>query len=277
MFTESLTMFKVFTYNLHVFCFCCLMLVFLTVADSEDVNCDMFFSGIPWPIPKDKSSPVKLCQTQFKQQNYKAWGNPAPPIVYFATLFDIYRRTPLYSANRVKLGKTAYNGTNNRSSSRLWNRVACGLCKESFSNDEIYSEISNRRTCKCKIDLHKWQALNDDYTKTKFNVDRGHLTPSHINLGNQSKEQATFTLTNVAPQNFSFNRGAWAQCENFIEHFIRQHAPEKFVYIMTGVSGSARNKATNKEIWLKNNQVKVPKYFWKAVCFPSDDQSSEKS
>ena len=65
-----------------------------------------------------------------------------------------------------------------------------------------------------------------------------------------------------------FNINSWNKIEQFIEKEIRTNVPEEDVYIMTGVFGSALDN-NGKEIWLKN-RVKVPGYYWKAVCYPGN-------
>ena len=110
-------------------------------------------------------------------------------------------------------------------------------------------------------------------------LDRGHLSPSHINGPNRAKMNSTFTLTNTAPQYAKFNKHSWRLYEVFTESFIKKHAPEEYVYIMIGVSGSNLDESV-KEIWLygnsTNKRVKVPKYYWKAVCYPGNKQRSKK-
>ena len=125
------------------------------------------------------------------------------------------------------------------------------------------------------------QAVDEDYIAKKRGFDikyrkqinskkmtlafeRGHLTPSHINLENQEKERSTFTLTNAAPQVKQFNIRWYHYCESFVEHFIRNNAPGEAVYIMTGVFVSIDK---GDKILKLNNRVEVPRYFWKAVCY----------
>nr|XP_021331620.1 uncharacterized protein LOC767704 isoform X1 [Danio rerio] len=55
-------------------------------------------------------------------------------------------------------------------------------------------------------ELGENQALNKDYYRSGF--DRGHLAPVY-HANSQECADATFTPTNAAPQNHSFNRVEW--------------------------------------------------------------------
>ena len=107
----------------------------------------------------------------------------ANPNVFYATLYDTYRRTPLYSANRVKLSLEIQK-TTGPSLSYFSKRVATGLCdlgNNSISKNAIYSNIA---IVKEQLTLEKCknlQVVNDDYRNNNINLTRGHLSPSHIN------------------------------------------------------------------------------------------------
>ena len=78
------------------------------------------------------------------------------------------------------------------------------------------------------------QALNEDYEFSGY--DRGHLAPvAHQNT--QACADATFTLTNAAPQNPSFNSGQWREAERNVSEYLRNNciANKYRVFIITGV------------------------------------------
>ena len=182
-----------FIYVLHLLCCCYYASEFSPPL--KLVTCDEYFQGRPWPRPRDFDSPVKLCQTQLENNSLAIQELFANPIVYYATLFDTHRRTPLYSANRVKLSSKPSIAT--RPSNELWKRVATNLCKKSVPQTTINSDINyvnNPDSCKTL------QAVDDDYRNNNMHLDRGHLCPSHINGPNEAKMNSTFTLTNAAPQ-----------------------------------------------------------------------------
>jgi endonuclease G len=61
--------------------------------------------------------------------------------------------------------------------------------------------------------------------------DRGHLVPAADILGSQEAMNQTFYLSNMSPQDPSFNRGYWALFEKFVRS-LRNHFDD--VYIVTG-------------------------------------------
>ncbi|KAF5891417.1 endonuclease domain-containing 1 protein-like, partial [Clarias magur] len=63
------------------------------------------------------------------------------------------------------------------------------------------------------------QALNGDYSVTVPTPDKGHLVPVY-HANTQSCADATFTLTNAAPQNPTFNRGRWRVTEKKVADFL---------------------------------------------------------
>uniref|UniRef100_A0A671MJ97 Endonuclease n=1 Tax=Sinocyclocheilus anshuiensis TaxID=1608454 RepID=A0A671MJ97_9TELE len=98
------------------------------------------------------------------------------------------------------------------------------------------------------------QALSDDYKNSGF--DRGHLAPVY-QAESQSCADATFTLTNAAPQNLSFNRGQWRKLEENIAIFLNSECKLYTVYTVTGVvPGASQIK----------NRVNVPSHFLTAYC-----------
>ncbi len=124
---------------------------------------------------------------------------------------------------------------------------------------QIDEDIKPNMACQGTVDIHKhgkYQALNRDYANSGY--DRGHLAPV-FQANSQSCADATFTLTNAAPQNPSFNRGQWRVLEgNMSKELSDQCLPNKYsVYIVTGVVPGINNI---------NNRVKVPSHFWTAYC-----------
>ncbi|XP_058643041.1 endonuclease domain-containing 1 protein-like isoform X2 [Onychostoma macrolepis] len=96
------------------------------------------------------------------------------------------------------------------------------------------------------------QALSKDYENSGY--DRGHLAPVYL-ANSQSCAEATFTLTNAAPQTKCFNRVFWWEEEESLgKHLGKCHLN---VYIVTGVV-----PGTN----YINSRVNVPSHFWTAYC-----------
>ena len=267
-------MYKLFVVS--IFCLFCYSYSLEFSKESDDELCDGYFHGSSWPKMKGISTinTVKLCQTQRKKNLSVTLNSSEMP--FYATLFNTYHRTPVYSANRVLLA--ANKTILPRPNSTYWNRVAMGLCRNTIPKSTIYSDVafvSEKTLDSC----NQLQAIDKDYYENDLNFDRGHLTPNHINCRNKEKQLSTFTLTNVAPQYADFNRHSWRIFECVTEYMIIQLVPNEPVYILTGVYGSALDES-GKDIWLYGHtdkkRVKAPGYYWKAVCYPGNSLLKKK-
>ena len=234
-------------------------------------DCKKFFHANPWPMPKEVSQKnvVKLCQTQI-QDNIMGKA-------VFATLFNPFWRIPVYSANMVRLNKT--QTVNERPDSKAWLRVAKGLCNiNAIPSMPIYSKVGvvpSDEFSECR----KNQAVSEDYLYNNLHLDRGHLSPNHINSRDHEKQLGTFTLTNAAPQFADFNRQMWQKFECITEYAIINLVPNENVYIITGIYGTAMDE-NHEDLWLNRNDseknpVKVPGYYWKAVCYPGNPEKEK--
>ena len=220
-----------------------------TMDQLPNVNCTQFFPGDYFPVPPyiDRNNKVvKLCQNDD--------GNPST--IYYATLFSTTDKIPIYSANVVNIND--YQSKNEIISSSKWKRVATSLCNENpLPSYSFLSNIGSQRGKKCGDQ----QALDSDYYNNQ-RLERGHLTPDKINAKNPAKQLATYTLTNAAPQYKAFNGRWYHRVEKITEEIILRLSPGENVYIMTGTYGIG----TPPEL----NGVRVPAYFWKAVCYPGN-------
>lgn len=238
-------------------------------------SCNEYFHGLPWPMLKDVGddstrSLVKLCQ---KFEN-------GTGVTLYATLYNTFTRIPIYSANKVVLYPN--QKINPRPDEDAWKKVATGLCNIGvLPKTPIYSNLGHVKSemyKKCR----KFQAVTSDYTNNHMGFDRGHLSPNHINSRNCEKQLGTFTLTNAAPQYADFNEQSWRIFECVTEFTIIDFVPGEPVYIITGTYGSALDKH-GKPIWLnKNNStkfyknpVKAPGFYWKAVCYPGNNNGKD--
>ncbi|XP_068890499.1 endonuclease domain-containing 1 protein-like [Aphelocoma coerulescens] len=98
------------------------------------------------------------------------------------------------------------------------------------------------------------QAITQDY-KNLTELDRGHLSPSGHQNGNNNKS-ATFTLTNIVPQNSSLNKGAWKDYEN--QTMAQRTQGCTTTYVITG--------AVPGNTYIANNRVNKPSHIWSAAC-----------
>lgn len=237
--------------------------------------CDQYFFGSYFPrMKQNQSGLVRLCQTQ---QHPGSEGSAV-----YATLYSTLDRIPIYSAATVQLypNSTGFS----RPDERLWNRVSLALCDaNSIGLDPL--TLSSRIGHDGGAHLKRcgmWQALNSDYigNKQKIGVDRGHLNPNAINCQDQESQIGTFTLTNAAPQYSMFNENAWRQYECMTEYVIFKYVPTERVHIFTGTWGVAKD-AHGQPLWMNSdspdkNPVKIPGYYWKAVCYPGNEWQQKK-
>ncbi|MCX6268840.1 MAG: DNA/RNA non-specific endonuclease [Bacteroidetes bacterium] len=95
---------------------------------------------------------------------------------------------------------------------------------------------------------------NADYNGSGY--DRGHLAPSADMCFSYETMAESFYLSNMTPQNPSFNRGIWSK----LEKQVRQWAlDEKAVYVVTG---SVLTKGLPA---IGSDRITVPAYFYKVI------------
>nr|XP_055061974.1 endonuclease domain-containing 1 protein-like isoform X2 [Misgurnus anguillicaudatus] len=121
------------------------------------------------------------------------------------------------------------------------------LLEEDFAG--INMELKGRRV------LNK-QATNKDYKNSGY--DKGHLAPVY-HADSQPYANATFTLTNAAPQLGSFNKQWFHKVESNMVETVKKHCTQNTAHIVTGVVPGIDN------IFI-NDKVRVPSHFWTAYC-----------
>ncbi|XP_050959644.1 endonuclease domain-containing 1 protein-like [Labeo rohita] len=190
-------------------------------------ECDDFFAN--------KKSP-----TGFSGKQYEKICQNLNNVVYYATLYDTVSKIPVYSAYK-------FEGLKNCTRLNKW-YIEPQL-------DDINQSPNMKFEKHVKIQgLGNRQALNRDYMKSDH--DKGHLEPV-FQANSQGCANATFTLTNAAPQNPSFNRGQWRELEEKMAKNLSDMCKKYSVYIVTGVVPGTKNI---------KNRVIVPSHFWTAYC-----------
>uniref|UniRef100_A0A8C2KPS0 Endonuclease domain-containing 1 protein-like n=1 Tax=Cyprinus carpio TaxID=7962 RepID=A0A8C2KPS0_CYPCA len=193
-------------------------------------ECGQFFANGKSPTRFPDPQHRQICQTLNDD-------------VYYATFYNTSNRIPVYSAYK-------FEGLKNCKRQSAW------FIEPQLDDNNASPNMTLEKDVEIQgLGVH--QALNDDYKNSGY--DKGHLAPV-FQAQSQNCADATFTLTNAAPQNPSFNRGQWRVLEKKIaEELYNQCPPKKYsVYIVTGVV------VTGTEII--KNRVKVPSHFWTAYC-----------
>ncbi|XP_036413170.1 endonuclease domain-containing 1 protein-like [Colossoma macropomum] len=209
-----------------------LLLLALSGCSSEVVpdftqTCPDFFAN-----PGGTRSPP----TVFTGNNYKQICQKREITYEYATLYDTTNRIPVYSAYKFEGLKSCIRIDNWYIEPQL-----------EVLGPKMISESS----------MIQNQAINQDYAKkSRPMYDKGHLAPVH-HARSQSCSYATFTLTNAAPQDRSFNRGQWRKTEEGVAEDVKHKCKGNYVYIVTGVVPGPNTL---------NNRVCIPSHFWTAYC-----------
>ena len=98
--------------------------------------------------------------------------------------------------------------------------------------------------------------------------DRGHLAPAADFSYSEEAMSDSFYLSNMSPQNGSFNRGIWAK----LEAAVRDWAAETLItYVVTG---PVLEKPASEYGFIGANEVSVPDYYYKALLFVYPDDAN---
>ena len=113
----------------------------------------------------------------------------------------------------------------------------------------------NRFTVCPAVQARRWPAAEEkDYRGSGY--DRGHLVPSADRLGNQVENDATFRMSNIAPQANRLNLEPW----NHLEIEIRRMA-QRFDTLWIATGGVLKPGLRR----IGRNGIGVPEHFYKVV------------
>ncbi|XP_069715098.1 endonuclease domain-containing 1 protein-like [Phaenicophaeus curvirostris] len=216
----------------------CLWLGRSEVVTSFESSCpQFFFRGTPPNEALEPESPAWICQ-RYKNQ------------YYFATLYDRKRRIPVYSAYLYEPG----SGT--RPNTWLVEPQLMGPTYPKTMERE-WTLLNNFNVSLEKIS--KSQAVLQDY-KNLTGLNRGHLNPSGHHSDSNSRV-ATFTLTNIVPQNEKLNGGAWNNYEQ--QTMIKSTKGCNTTYVVVG--------AVPGNNYIAKGKVNKPSYIWSSACCVVDN------
>lgn len=95
----------------------------------------------------------------------------------------------------------------------------------------------------------------NDYKNSGY--DRGHLLPSADMVFSEQANSETFYLSNMSPQEASFNRGIWKKLEEQVRSYVNERGE---LFVITGPVLTDTLKEIGK------NGVDVPDYYYKIVA-----------
>ncbi|KFQ45328.1 Endonuclease domain-containing 1 protein, partial [Nestor notabilis] len=215
----------------------CLWLGHSEVVTSFQRSCpQFFFRETPPNEALEPENPAWICQ-RYKNQ------------YYFATLYDKSRRIPVYSAY---LYQPASGKRPN-----IW-LVEPQLIDTTYPKTmEKEQTLLNDYSISLE-EVGKHQAVYQDY-KNLTGLNRGHLNPNSHHSDSSSRT-ATFTLTNIVPQNEKLNGGAWNNYEQ--QTMMRNTEGCNTTYVVVG--------AVPGNNYIAKGRVNKPSYLWASACCEVD-------
>uniref|UniRef100_A0A4W6C7Y5 Endonuclease n=1 Tax=Lates calcarifer TaxID=8187 RepID=A0A4W6C7Y5_LATCA len=154
----------------------------------------------------------------------------------FVTLYDTTNKIPVFSAYK-------YRGNQKR-------KRPANIWKIEPQTDELIGNFGS---------FSNQSAGNTDYKNQGF--DRGHLLPSSYGFSENDKE-STFTLTNVVPQEGTFNKGSW----NYMEQCVRCVLDKYCINNNDITEGFVVIGAKPSDNDILNNRINIPSMLWSAFC-----------
>ncbi|XP_071280266.1 endonuclease domain-containing 1 protein-like [Agelaius tricolor] len=199
------------------------------------VTCPQFFyAGTPPNNALNPRNPAWICQRFRNAYRY-------------ATLYDRDGRIPVYSAYKYQPRATEKPPE--------WWMVEPQLIDKNVSLKEMetQSDLIDQHSFTLE-QIEESQAVFDDY-KGLQDLNHGLLSPS-VHMESLESKMATFTLTNVVPQDSALNKGQWSIYES---KTMPQHNEGcTSTYVITGaVPGNTD---------IAEGRVNRPSHIWSAAC-----------
>ncbi|CAN8210506.1 unnamed protein product [Coccothraustes coccothraustes] len=219
----------------------------LWLGHSEVVNsfasCSQFFyAGTPPNDALNPKNPAWICQR---------FSN----LYHYATLYDRDRRIPVYSAYKYQPGDAKRPHS--------WWFVEPQLIDRNSLPEMERDWILVEKHIFTLEQIKESQAIPADYKGLK-GLDRGHLSPSGHQFSRESK-MASFTLTNIVPQDSSLNNGKWNTYESKTMPKMTKDCTT--TYVITG--------AVPGNTFVSDERVNRPSHIWSAACCLGDEQPKD--
>ena len=124
-----------------------------------------------------------------------------------------------------------------------------------LTRDEVMGPIERNDSFKADPSVTTGSATLDDYRGSGY--DRGHLAPAADMKMTDESMSDSFFMSNMSPQDPSFNRGIWSKLESYVRTWAYDN---QSVYIVTGPVLTKQTYPTIGE-----SEVAVPEYYYKVV------------
>lgn len=134
-----------------------------------------------------------------------------------------------------------------------------------------HTDRSHAEFCEDKT-LHEYfRSHPADYRGSGY--DRGHLAAAGNHKLRQQDVEQTFVLSNISPQEPTFNREGWNKLEKYVRYRTKQ---SKNLFVVTGPLFLAKQDAQNGRYYVHYevigaNQVSVPTHFFKVFAYETKE------
>ncbi len=120
---------------------------------------------------------------------------------------------------------------------------------------DLYGEAERKDNFRADPSIPTGSATPDDYRGSGY--DRGHLIPAADLVRSEEAMSGSFYMSNMSPQEPSFNRGIWATLEAVVRNIANV---DRAVYVVTGpVLTDGPYKTIGR------NEVSVPNRYYKVI------------
>lgn len=124
-----------------------------------------------------------------------------------------------------------------------------------LTRDEVVSgHVERTDDFRTDTSIHTGSADLKDYRGTGF--DRGHLAPAGDMKWSKLAMSESFLLSNMSPQEPSFNRGIWKKLEVQVRHWVLE---KDSIYVITGPV------LDHIDYTIGDNEVGVPHHYFKVL------------
>ncbi|XP_070786173.1 endonuclease domain-containing 1 protein-like [Enoplosus armatus] len=189
---------------------------------------------------KDQNRYKPICQTFNNEKR-------------FVTLYDTQNKIPVFSAYK-------YRGEQDKGRPKTPWKIEPQLENKADKNENMKDGDKEK--------TYNYQAGDIDY-KPYEKLDRGHLFPS-AHAFKEDDKKSTFTLTNIVPQEATFNQGSWRRMETCIKCVMDKHCinNNKVIegFVVTGAQPNTADKT--------KNTVNIPSKMWSAFCCYNSDKKT---
>lgn len=124
-----------------------------------------------------------------------------------------------------------------------------------LTREEVMGQTERRDSFKSDPDIGTGSATLSDYKRSGY--DRGHLAPAADMKMSANSMSESFFMSNMSPQNPSFNRGIWSKLESYVRTWAYEN---ESIYVVTGPVLTKDSYPT-----IGTNQVAIPEYYYKVV------------